>query len=82
LFVITGSVHTDSGRNLGLGTAAPLLTQFGFSAREGGTSPYSTHVSAEWTLSDTAIERIEKVRDDDGLTLYRAATSASIPDSA
>ena len=42
LFLITGSIHADSGRNLSLGTAAPVLKQLGFSAREGGTAPYTT----------------------------------------
>lgn len=39
LFLIGGSVRADSGLNLSLGTAAPVLKQLGFSAREGGTTP-------------------------------------------
>src|SRR5207247_4271394 len=62
LFLIGCSVHADSGLNLSLGTAAPVLKQLGFSAREGGTTPYTTQVTAQWTLSDAAIERIEKIR--------------------
>ena len=70
LFLIGGSVHADSGHNPRLGTAAPVLKQLGFSAREGGATPYTTQVSAEWTLSDTAIERIEKIRDGGNLMIY------------
>jgi hypothetical protein len=70
LFLITGSVQGDSGRNLVLGAAAPVLKQLGFSARQGGNTPYTTQVAAEWTLSDTAIERIEKIRDGGNITLY------------
>jgi hypothetical protein len=70
LFLITGSIHADSGPNLGLGTAAPVLKQLGFAAREGGTTPYTTQVAADWTLSDTAIERIEKIRNGGNLTIY------------
>jgi hypothetical protein len=70
LFLITGSVQADSGRNLSLGTAAPVLKQLGFSAREGGNTPYTTQVAAEWTLSDAAIERIEKIRDGGNLVIY------------
>jgi len=70
LFLITGSVHADSGLNLSLGTAAPILKQLGFSARESGSTPYTTQVHAQWTLSDTAIERIEKIRDGGNLTIY------------
>jgi voltage-gated potassium channel len=78
LFLITGSIHADSGRDLSLGTAAPVLKQFGFSAREGGTSPYTTQVPAEWTLSDAAIERIEKIRDGGNLVLYPTVQYALI----
>lgn len=70
LFLTTGSVHADSGHNLSLGTAAPVLKQLGFSAKEGGATPYKSQVAAEWTLSDTAIERIEKIRDGGNLTIY------------
>jgi hypothetical protein len=69
LFLITGSVHADSGRILSLGTAAPVLKQLGFSGRESGDTPYTTQVYAEWTLSDTAIERIETIRDGGNLML-------------
>jgi hypothetical protein len=70
LFLITGSVHADSGRNLSLGTSGPVLKQLGFSNREGGTVPYSTQMAAEWTLSDSAIERIEGIRNGGNLTIY------------
>ena len=86
LFLITASMQGDSGRNLILGTAAPVLKQLGFSAREGGNTPYTTQVAAEWMLSDTAIERIEKIRDGGNITLYPAfeyaliAPGASMPD--
>jgi hypothetical protein len=70
LFLITGSLRAEAGRNLSLGTAAPVLRQLGFRAREGGNSPYTTRVAAEWTLSDTAIERIEKIRDGANMVIY------------
>jgi hypothetical protein len=70
LFLITGSVHADSGRNLSLGIAGPVLKQLGFNNREGGSAPYTAQVAAEWTLSDTAIERIEKMRNGGNLTIY------------
>jgi hypothetical protein len=70
LFLITGSVQAEAGRTLSLGTAAPVLKQLGFSAREGGDTPYTTQVAAEWTLSDTAIERIEKIRDGGNVMIY------------
>lgn len=44
------------------GAPGPVLRQLGFSAREGGTAPYTTQVAAQWMLSDAAIERIEKIR--------------------
>lgn len=69
LFLVTGSVHADSGRSLNLGTAAPVLKQLGYSGRE---TPLTTQVYAEWTLSDTAIERIETIRDGGNLTLSPA----------
>lgn len=78
LFLITGSIHADSGRNLSLGTAAPVLKQLGFSAREGGNTPYATQVAAQWTLSDAAIERIEKIRDGGNLVLYPVVEYALI----
>ena len=70
LFVITGSIHSESGHNLPLGSAAPVLKQLGFRDSEGGGTPYTTEVSAEWTLSDTAIERIEKIRGSGSVTIY------------
>jgi len=70
LFLIGGSIHADSGLNLSLGTAAPVLKQLGFSAREGGTTPYTTQVHAQWTLSDAAIERIEKIRNGGNVVIY------------
>jgi hypothetical protein len=78
LFLITGSIHADSGRNLSLGTAAPVLKQLGFSAKEGGTTPYATQVAAEWPVSDAAIERIEKIRDSGNLVLYPTVQYALI----
>jgi hypothetical protein len=74
LFVITGSVHADSGRSLNLGTAAPVLKQLGYS----GDTPLKTQVYAEWTLSDTAIERIETIRDGGNLMLSPAVEYALI----
>lgn len=70
LFLVSASVHADSGRNLSLGAAAPVLRQLGHSNWSDGTSPVTTQVPAEWTLSDTAVERIEKIRDGGGLTIY------------
>jgi hypothetical protein len=69
LFMVTGSVRADSGRILSLGTATPVLKQLGFSERPGGETSYTTPVYAEWTLSDTAIERIEAIRDGGSLTI-------------
>jgi len=53
-----------------LGTAAPLLKVLGFSTREGGDKPYRTQIAAEWALSDTAIERIEKARSGGAITVH------------
>lgn len=68
LFLITGGIRAESGRLLNLGTAAPVLKQLGYEARGGG-NVCKTKVDAEWTLSDTAIERIEKIRDGGDLTI-------------
>lgn len=70
LFMVSGSVHGDSGRPLSLGAAAPVLRQLGYSDWADGRSPVTAQVPAEWTLSDTAIERIEKIRDGGNLTIY------------
>ena len=35
-----------------------------------GSAPYTTQVAAPWTLSDAAIERIEKIRSGGNLTIY------------
>jgi hypothetical protein len=78
LFLITGSVHADSGRSLNLGTAAPVLKQLGYSGRDNGDTPLTTQVYAEWTLSDTAIERIETIRDGGNLMLSPAVEYALI----
>jgi hypothetical protein len=45
------------------------LRQLGFAAPK-AEHPYTTQVAAEWTLSDTAVERIEQIRDGGGLTIY------------
>lgn len=82
LFLITGSIHADSGLNLCLGTAAPVIKQLGFSAREGGNTPYKTQVAAQWTLTDAAIERIEKIRDGGIITLYPSFQYALISHGA
>jgi hypothetical protein len=70
LFLIAGSIHADSGSTLSLGAAAPVLRQLGYDDWADGESPVTTQVPAEWTLSDTAIERIEKIRDGGNLMLY------------
>lgn len=82
LFLVTGSVHADSGRSLNLGTAAPVLKQLGYSGRDNGDTPLTTKVYAEWTLSDTAIERIETIRDGGNLTLSPAVEYALISSGA
>jgi hypothetical protein len=45
------------------------LRQLG-SAAPKAEHPYTTQVAAEWTLSDTAVERIEPIREGRGLTIY------------
>jgi hypothetical protein len=70
LFVISAFLQGDGGGPVILGTAAPVIMQLGFSAQEGGTKPYKTQVAAQWTLSDAAIERIERNRNGDGMTLW------------
>lgn len=82
LFLISGSISADSGHNLSLGTAAPILKQLGFSAREGGNAPYKTQIFAQWTLTDAAIERIEKIRDGGSITLYPLCEYALISPGA
>lgn len=69
LFVISGNITADSRHTLSLGTAAPVLRQLGFSDWAEG-KPVTAQVQAEWTLSDTAVERIEKIRDGGSLTFY------------
>jgi hypothetical protein len=70
LFVVTGFLTAETGGTLVLGTAPPVAKQLGFSAREGGETPCTTQIAAQWMLSDTAIERIEKIRDGGALTLH------------
>ncbi|WP_025358618.1 hypothetical protein [Kutzneria albida] len=79
LFLVTGSVHADSGRSLNLGAAAPVLKQLGYSGRK---TPLTTQVYAEWRLSDTAIERIETIRDGGNLMLSPAVEYALISSGA
>lgn len=69
LFLIGGSIHADSGQTFSLGTAAPVLRQLGYSDWAEG-KPVTAQVPAEWRLSDTAIERIEMMRDGGNLMLY------------
>jgi hypothetical protein len=70
LFLIAGSIHADSGLTLSLGAAAPVLRQIGYGDWAEGKPPITAQVPAEWTLSDTAIERIEKIRAGGNLMLY------------
>jgi hypothetical protein len=70
LFVISAFLQGDGGGPIILGTAAPVVMQLGFSAREGGDEPYKTQVAAQWTLSDAAIERIERKRNGGAMTLW------------
>jgi hypothetical protein len=53
-----------------LGTAAPVLKQLGFSARVGEDRPYTDQVTAQWTLSDVAIDRIEQSRNGGSVTFW------------
>jgi hypothetical protein len=69
LFFLTGSVRADSGRTLSLGTATPSAQQLGYPARTAGAPHYTTQLTMSWTLSDAAIERIEKLRDGGSLTV-------------
>jgi hypothetical protein len=70
LFLVSGFIQSEAGPNLMLGTAPPVLKQLGFSHDEGRARPYTTTVEAQWTLSDTAIERIEKARSGSSLTIW------------
>ncbi len=70
LFLVSGFLNAESGGNLSLGTAPPVLKQLGFSASQGGTTPYTTQVATQWTLSDPAIERIEKIRNGGAVTIW------------
>jgi hypothetical protein len=70
LFVISAFLQGDGGGPIILGTAAPAVMQLGFSAREGEGEPYKTQVAAQWTLSDAAIERIERNRNGGAMTLW------------
>jgi len=47
-----------------------VIKQLGFSAREGSDKSYKDQITAEWTLSNAAIERIEKARNGGGFVLY------------
>jgi hypothetical protein len=69
LFLATANIESGPGRLLSLGTAAPVLKLLGFPERE-GEDVYKTPVYAEWKLTDTGIERIEKLRDGGDLTIY------------
>jgi hypothetical protein len=69
LFLATANVESSPGRILSLGTAAPVLKLLGFPERDDG-DVYKTPVYAEWKLTDTAIELIEKLRDGGDLTIY------------
>lgn len=70
LFLATANIESGTGRLLSLGTAAPALKLLGFPARDGEEDVCKTPVYAEWKLTDTAIERIEKLRGGGDLTIY------------
>ena len=70
LFQATASLHGDSGQTLSLGSAAPVLKLLGFPKRGGEDDICKTPVYAEWALTDTAVERIEKLRNGGGLTIF------------
>jgi hypothetical protein len=70
LFLATANIESSPGRALSLGAAAPVLKLLGFPERDGEEDVYKTPVYAEWKLTDTAIERIEKLRDGGDLTIY------------
>src|ERR1022692_3987440 len=57
-----------------LGQAETVISQIGFSPREGGGKPYITNEYARWRLSPTAIERLEHIRDGRDLELYVTST--------
>lgn len=70
MFLASANIESGPGRLLSLGTAAPVLKLLGFPERDGEEDVYKTPVYAEWKLTDTAIERIEKLRDGGDLTIY------------
>jgi hypothetical protein len=53
-----------------LGRAETIIVQLGFTAREGGDTPYTTREYARWNLTPTAVQHLEHARDGGDLTLY------------
>jgi hypothetical protein len=70
LFLVPAHLQGGGGGRVILGSAAPVLKLLGFGPQPGPHRPYETQVATQWTLSDAAIERIEKARNGGGFTAY------------
>jgi hypothetical protein len=53
-----------------LGQAETIITQLGFTPRDGGDTTYATRKFACWRLSQAGVEHLERVRDGGNLILY------------
>jgi hypothetical protein len=69
LFLVTGSSMPTPGAN-SASAPPPLSLDSSVSLLRRRSTLYTTQVAAEWTLSDTAVEQIEQIRDGGGLTIY------------
>jgi hypothetical protein len=68
LFLVTGSSMPTPGAN-SASAPPPQSLDSSVSLLQRRSTLYTTQVVAEWTLSDTAVERIEQIRDGGGLTI-------------
>jgi hypothetical protein len=69
LLPIHAHIQADGAGTVALGQAMPVVKQLGFRPRP-DDAPYETQVQAEWSLSDAAIESIEKARNGGGFTIH------------
>jgi hypothetical protein len=69
--MILASCHVLGARlQADLGQAETIVTQLGFSPRDGGDTPYTTRVFARWRLTQAGVEYLERVRDGGNVAVY------------
>jgi hypothetical protein len=69
--MILASCHVRGARlQADLGQAETIVTQLGFSPRDGGDTPYTTRVFARWRLTQAGVKYLERVRDGGNLAVY------------